>query len=79
MTATRQSISASQSPQQIIERAGATYVGVQETLAGPVHCFNDPVTRSTLALYGRDLSELAVIFIMRESRRAFRAAARAGA
>lgn len=61
-------------PQEIIESAGGIYIGIQETLGSPLHCFNDPVTNTTLALYVRDLSEEAVRFIMLESRRAFLAA-----
>jgi len=72
-------LSVSPTPKQIIESAGAIYIGIQETLEGPLHCFNDPVNSTTLALYDRDLSELAVIFVMLESRRAFRAAAMGGA
>lgn len=75
MTTAGQSTSASQSPQEIIESAGAIYIGIQQTLGSPLYCFTDPVTGTSLGLYARDMSKEAVRLIMRESRRAFRAGA----
>jgi hypothetical protein len=62
---------ASRSPQEIIESVGAIYIGVQESLEGTIHCFNDPVTQTTLALDEPDLSELGVMLSMLASRQAF--------
>jgi len=37
--------------QQLIEKAGARFCGIQESRNGPLVLFHDPETRSTLCLY----------------------------
>ena len=56
------------SAQQIVERAGAQWVGPQRTDRGILYLFRDPVTGSTLALDECKLSVTAVINRMLEIR-----------
>jgi hypothetical protein len=64
-----------QSAQQIIERAGAQWVGSQDTERGVLYLFRDPVTGSTIAVDQEALSVAAVTKRMLESRVRFKAAA----
>ena len=63
------------STQQVIEHAGAQWVGPQRTDRGILYLFRDPVTGSTLALDERKLSITAVINRMLEIRVLFNTAA----
>ena len=63
------------SPQQIIERAGAQWVGSQGTDCGVLYLFRDPLTGSTMALDEHALSVAAVTKRMLESRVRFNVAA----
>ena len=63
------------SAQQIVERAGAQWVGPQRTDRGILYLFRDPVTGSTLALDECKLSVTAVINRMLEIRVLFNTSA----
>src|SRR6266853_1113381 len=57
--------------QQIVEMAGAQWVGVQETLGVPLVCFRDPITKTTLGLVEDRLTVFVVIARLEAARRKF--------
>ncbi len=57
--------------QRMIEIGGAQYGGPMETTRGMLHCFRDPVTGTSLALYEKDLTVTAVEARVKASRITF--------
>lgn len=57
---------------QMIRAAGARYVGSQAAPRGTLHYFADPQTRSTLAMYEKEIKSASdVTEKMKSSRRRF--------
>ncbi len=57
--------------QRMVELGGAQYGGPMETGRGTLHCFRDPVSGTSLALYERDLTVAAVEARVKASRITF--------
>jgi hypothetical protein len=57
--------------ENIIQRAGAQWVGVQESNDGPIILFRDPVTKSTIGLFEEGLTVARVEARIEDTRKVF--------